>query len=181
FWHAAGSIGPRLAGHDFYYTIGANIGSADCAVPTNGLSWRSTRPPVVLEHWPVHSDRSFDRFTTVASWRGTYGPVQNTGKTYGLKVHEFRKFLDLARRNGAKFEIALQIDPADKRDIDALVTTGWFLVDPKKMCGTPDAFRDYVASSGAEFSAAQSIYVDTHSGWFSDRTVRYLASGRPAL
>src|SRR5262249_44858849 len=117
----------------------------------------------------------------VASWRGAYGPVQHNGKTYGLKVHEFRKFLDLPRRNGAKFEIALQIDPADKRDIDALVTTGWFLVDPKKMCGTPDAFRDYVASSGAEFSAAQSIYVDTHSGWFSDRTVRYLASGRPAL
>ena len=28
---------------------------------------------------------------------------------------------------------------------------------------------------------AQGIYVDTASGWFSDRTVRYLASGKPAL
>ena len=35
--------------------------------------------------------------------------------------------------------------------------------------------------SGAEFSVAQGIYVDTGSGWFSDRTVRYLASGKPAL
>ena len=35
--------------------------------------------------------------------------------------------------------------------------------------------------SGAEFSVAQGIYVETRSGWFSDRTTRYLASGRPAL
>ena len=35
--------------------------------------------------------------------------------------------------------------------------------------------------SGAEFSVAQGIYVETASGWFSDRTVRYLASGKPAL
>ena len=35
--------------------------------------------------------------------------------------------------------------------------------------------------SGAEFSVAQGIYVDTHSGWFSDRSIRYLASGKPVL
>jgi hypothetical protein len=181
FWHAAGSSGPRLTGHDFYYTIGANIGSTDCAIPTNGLTWRHTRPPSVLEQWPVRPDRCFDRFTTVASWRGAYGPVRHNGKTYGLKVHEFRKFLDLPRRNGAKFEVALQIDPADTKDVSALLAHGWLLIDPKKACGTTEAFRDYVANSGAEFSPAQGIYVDTHSGWFSDRTVRYLASGRPAL
>jgi hypothetical protein len=180
-WQAEGTGGTRFASHDFYYTIGANIHSSDCPIPTNGLTWQHTRPPVVLEQWPVRTDRSFDRFTTVASWRGAYGPVRHKGKTYGLKVHEFRKFIDLPRRNGAKFEVALQIDPADKKDLDALLDHGWLLVDPKKACGTADAFRDYVASSGAEFSAAQGIYVDTHSGWFSDRTVRYLASGRPAL
>jgi len=181
FWEAAGNHGPRLAGHDFYFTIGANIGSADCPIPTNGLTWRHTRPPAMLEHWPVYADRSFDRFTTVASWRGAYGPVQHNGKTYGLKVHEFRKFLDLPRRNGAKFEVALQIDAADKKDREALLAHGWSLVDPKTACGTADAFRDYVATSGAEFSAAQGIYVETNSAWFSDRTVRYLASARPAL
>ena len=36
-------------------------------------------------------------------------------------------------------------------------------------------------ASSAEFSVAQGIYVETQSGWFSDRTVRYLASGKPAL
>ena len=28
---------------------------------------------------------------------------------------------------------------------------------------------------------AQGVYVETRSGWFSDRTTRYLASGKPAL
>jgi hypothetical protein len=38
-----------------------------------------------------------------------------------------------------------------------------------------------VQSSGAEFSVAQGIYVETESGWFSDRSARYLASGKPVL
>jgi hypothetical protein len=54
-------------------------------------------------------------------------------------------------------------------------------VDPKVVAPDPEAFRRYVRASGAEFSVAQGIYVETESGWFSDRTVRYLASGKPAL
>ena len=41
--------------------------------------------------------------------------------------------------------------------------------------------RAYVQESSAEFSAAQGMYVDTACGWFSDRSVRYLASGKPVL
>ncbi len=79
------------------------------------------------------------------------------------------------------FEIALQIHPADSKDLEALKTHGWQIVDPKQVADSPDAFRKYVRNSSAEFSVAQGIYVDTNSGWFSDRTVRYLASGKPAL
>jgi hypothetical protein len=181
FWQAAGTPGSRLAGHDFYFTIGANIGKSDCPIPTVGIPWHHTRPPVVLEHWPMRVSGGLDRFTTVASWRGAYAPIQHNGKTYGVKAHEFRKFLPLPERNGSKFEIALQIDAADQKDVHALLGHGWQLVDPKVRCGSADDYRAYVAGSGAEFSAAQGTYVDTNSGWFSDRTVRYLASGRPAL
>ncbi len=80
-----------------------------------------------------------------------------------------------------KFEIALDIDPADERDLTALREHGWHVVDPKVVASGPIAFREYVQASGAEFSVAQGIYVTTQSGWFSDRTVRYLASGRPVL
>lgn len=117
----------------------------------------------------------------MANWRGSFGPVDFAGKTYGLKVHEFRKVFELPRRSVQKFEIALQIHPGDKNDLDTLVKNGWQVVDPRPLTDTPDSFRNYVQNSGAEFSVAQGIYVDTRSGWFSDRTVRYLASGKPAL
>jgi hypothetical protein len=181
FWRVAGHAEARLDGHDFYFTIGANIGAPDCVIPTGEITWRHTRPPVMLSEWPVCGTKSFDRFTTVASWRGAYGPVQFGGKTYGLKVHEFRKFLDLPSRSGLRFEIALQIHPGDQKDMDALRYHGWQIVDPKNVAGSPDAYRRYLQASSAEFSVAQAIYVDTNSGWFSDRTARYLASGRPAL
>jgi hypothetical protein len=181
FWHAAGNTGLRLDGHDFYFTIGENIGAPFCAIPVGNLRWRRTRQPVVLEHWPLSREGDPDLFTTVASWRGPYGRVQYGGKTFGLKVHEFRKFVELPGRTRQKFEIALDIHPADEKDLDLLHRHGWRLVDPKVVAPDPGAFRRYVGTSGAELSAAQGIYVETESGWFSDRTVRYLASGKPAL
>ena len=86
--------------------------------------------------------------------------------------------LDVA---GGSFELALDIHPADSRDRDLLVRHGWRLVDPRRVARGPSEFRRYVQDSGAEFSVAQGMYVDTYSGWVSDRTVRYLASGKPAL
>lgn len=182
YWHAAGNFGPRLANHDFYFTVGENIGRPSCSIPTGEIHWRPTRQPVVLADWPFRDEPTGCRFTTIASWRGPYGPIEHAGTTFGLKVHEFRKLIDLPRLAGsASFEIALDIHPSDERDRLALQDHGWRIADPRRVAGDPDAFRRYVQSSGAEFSAAQGIYVATGSGWFSDRTVRYLASGRPAL
>jgi hypothetical protein len=181
FWHAAGNAGARVEGHDFYFTVGENVGTAGCAVPTGGLRWRPTRQPVVLEEWPVAAEGRRDRFTTVASWRGPYGPVRQGTATLGPKAHEFRKFLHLPEMARGEFEIALDIHAADGKDLDLLRGHGWKVVDPAAVAADPSAFRRYVQTSGAEFSVAQGIYVQTDSGWFSDRTVRYLASGKPAL
>ena len=99
----------------------------------------------------------------------------------GLKVHEFRKFVTLPALTGDDFEIALAIDPGDWKDRELLVENGWRLADPAAVAGSPAEFRDYVMRSAAEFSVAQGVYVDTRSGWISDRTIRYLAAGKPAL
>jgi hypothetical protein len=136
---------------------------------------------VVLDEWPVVNGASGARFTTVGSWRGGYGPLHHDGRTYGQKAHEFRRFAGIPRRSKQTFEAALDIQPADHRDAELLRTNGWTLVDPRNVAGDPDAFRRYVQGSGAEFSPAQGVYVETGSGWFSDRTTRYLASGRPAV
>jgi hypothetical protein len=181
FWHEAGLEGANVEGHDVYFTIGELIGTDDCPIPTAGIDWIPVRQPVVLDDWPFAEAGDPDRFTTVATWRGPYGPVEIGGRTYGLKVHEFRKFIELPRRSAGRFEIALDIHPGDERDLAALREHGWSVVDPRRVAGDPDALRSYVQGSGAEFSAAQGMYVDTACGWFSDRTVRYLASGKPAV
>jgi hypothetical protein len=181
FWHQEGLAGANVDGHDLYFTIGELIGTRGCPIPTCAIEWRPVRQPVVLEDWPVTDSADPDRFTTVGTWRGSFGPIEHGGRTYGLKVHEFRRLIALPRRSPHEFEIALDIDPADGRDLAALRENGWRIVDPREVASDPDAFRVYVQASGAEFSVAQGMYVDTRCGWFSDRTTRYLASGKPAL
>ena len=181
FWCAAGDTGAHLDGHDLYFTIGENIGSPVCPIPVGEVRWRKTRPPVVLDYWPVSTDEARKHFTTVGTWRGPYGPVQIGDKTFGLKAHEFRKFIDLPGRVDTHFEIALDIHPDEEKDLTLLRRHRWQMVDPKLAVPDPIAFRHYVQTSRAEFSVAQGIYVETKSGWVSDRTVRYLASGKPTL
>jgi hypothetical protein len=182
FWHAAGLAEDRLRDHDVYFSVGENIGQPFCGVPSGGIAWRRTRQPIVLEEWPVVASQPPSlRFTTVASWRGALGRVTHESTTYGVKAHEFRKFMTLPARSALRFEIALDVDHADRSDLDALRRNRWHVVDPKTVVPDPLSFRRYVQQSSAEFSVAQGIYVDTQSGWFSDRTVRYLASGKPAV
>lgn len=181
FWHAQSSLGTHLESHDFFFTVGENIGTPGCPIPTGGLTWRRKRRFLVLDEWPVCGGGDRDRLTTVAAWRGVFGPVEHGGRRYGLKVHEFRKFITLPRRAPQIFEIALRIHRSDRADLEALRANGWRLVDPHEAAGDPLAFRRYVQGSGGECSVAQGIYVETESGWLSDRTVRYLASGRPCL
>ena len=168
-----------FAGHDAFVTVGTRI--ADSGVPTCGLEWHPILPPVHLPDWPVAPPAPHAPITTVASWRGPFGPVEHGGTTYGLRVHEFRRFVDLPAMTGASFELALDIDPADHADRAALVAAGWALVDPRLAAGTPDAYRDYVTGSQAELMIAKHLYVATRAGWFSDRSSCYLATGRPVV
>jgi hypothetical protein len=136
---------------------------------------------VILDDWPVSTDGNPDRFTTVGGWRGAYGSITYGDRTYGAKAHEFRKLIDLPRHVPQTFELAMEIQRGDDQDRQALREHGWNLVDPVTVAGSPTAFRRYIQESGGEFSTAQGIYVDMNTGWFSDRTVRYLASGKPVV
>ena len=181
FWHRSGALGRVLERHDSFLTVALAIGRPTCSIPTDGFDWRPVAPPVVLDDWPVAAEPPERRFTTVGSWRGGYGRVEREGHTFGQKAHEFRRFADVPRLASVPCEVALDIHPADQGDTDMLQAGGWQVVDPHEAAGDPDAFRRYVQASSAELSPAQGIYVETSSGWFSDRTTRYLASGRPAV
>lgn len=179
-WQALGQH-ETFGGHDAYVTIAENMGQSDCLIPTCGLDWITTRQPIVLDEWPVADDRGQGAITSVASWRGAYGPIVHDGTTYNLRAHEFRKFAALPRLAPGRFELALDIHPADGKDIDLLRGHGWSLVEPRLVARDPWGYREYIRRSAAELMIAKGMYVQTRSGWFSDRSICYLASGRPVL
>jgi hypothetical protein len=181
-WHADPAVEFELVGHDHYATVGLNVGGERSPIPSGGIEWLPTLPPVVLEQWPAAAVPSSPlRLTTVASWRAPFGAPLLTGRQTSLKHHQFRRFLELPERVGAELELALDIHPGDAADLEALRSHGWRIVDPHEVAASPTLFRDYLAGSGAEFSVAQGIYAEAVSGWFSDRSAAYLASGRPVL
>jgi hypothetical protein len=181
-WRALGLHDP-FEGHDAFVTIGERIGQADCTIPTNGLDWITTPQPVALDHWPPQSPESGagGAFTSVASWRGPFAPVEYEGVTYGLRVHEFRRFADLPRRTAERLEVALDIHEAETADLALLRSNEWRLADPAREAADPWAYRAYVQRSKGELMIAKNMYVASRSGWLSDRSICYLASGRPVI
>ena len=177
-WRELG-LADILSGHDRFVSIAQNIGQSDCSVPTCGFDWITTRHPIVLDQWPVAAARG--PFTTIGAWRGPFAPVEYLGKTYGLRVHEFRHFATLPRMSPEHFEVAIDVHPDDKRDLELLKSNGWTLANPALATSTPSAYRSFIQRSGAEFAPAKNMYVQTRAGWFSDRSICYLASGKPVL
>jgi len=179
-WHAVEGIDMRLDAHTHFVTISDTVGAADGPIPSCGRRWIPTLPPVVLSEWPTAECLAHDALTTVANWRG-YGSIDHAGVHYGQKAHSLRPLMDLPTRTTELFRLALAIHPGEVRDRAALDENGWELLDPDDVAATPDDYRRFVQGSKAEFGIAKSGYVASKSGWFSDRSACYLASGRPVI
>lgn len=178
-WQAQG-IDMGFDRHSHFATIAWNIGQAGCTVPTCGRTWITTPQPIVLAQWPVASEIVHDGLTTVAHWR-SYGSVTHDGIFHGQKAHAWRELTAVPTLTAEKCLPALAIHPDEVRDLAALRDAGWQLLDPAEHCGTPADYRRFVQGSKAELAIAKSGYVLSQCGWFSDRSVCYLASGRPVI
>jgi hypothetical protein len=179
-WQAAQGIDMGFGGHTHFITVGGAIGHPDCPVPTCDLDWLPTWPPVVLDYWPVAQETVYPAFTTVANWRG-YGSIEHDGEFYGQKAHSLRPLMALPTLTEETFMLALAIHPDEEKDLMALRQNGWQLLDPTQETPTPAAYRRFVRGSRAEFGIAKHGYVHARCGWFSDRSVCYLAAGRPVI
>ena len=179
-WHAGEGVDMRFDAHTHFVTVADGIGRPDCPIPTCDREWIPTLPPVVLDEWPLAEEPADHGATTVAHWR-SYGSIHHDGVHYGQKVHSLRPLIDLPRRTRARFELALGIHPDETDDLLALEENGWALLDPGRVASTPEDYRRFVQRSWAEFGLAKSGYVVSGSGWFSDRSACYLASGRPVI
>jgi hypothetical protein len=179
-WHETGSdMGLDL--HTHFATVGMSLGRDGCPIPDCGRSWIHTLPPVALEHWPVEDGAPRrDAFTSVGHWR-SYGSVEYEGIHYGQRAHSLRELIELPRHSDSSFRLALGIHRDETSDLEALRANGWELLDPHEVAGSPAAYAEFVRGSKAELSVAKSGYVASGSGWFSDRSACYLASGRPVV
>ena len=156
------------------FTIGQRLGSEDCSIPKSGGPWLKTLPPVFLPEWPVAQSQGVC-FSSVIRWQGLRD-AKYDGVSYGQRDQEFPKFLELPRRTSQKFRLALM-----GTDPENLTRYGWEVSPGEVVSKTPVLYRQFIQQSRGEFSVPKHGYVAARSGWFSDRSVCYLASGRPVL
>jgi hypothetical protein len=170
-----GSHGYRA--HDHFFTYAERMSQPGCILPDLGIHWCPTRPPVVMDCW--RSQHPETAWTTVLTWNNFRKPVEYQGKLYGTKEMEFPKVEALpARLPEVTFELAVG---GGGPPIDHWRQLAWRVVDSHAVSRTLDEYRDYIERSRGEFSVAKNLYAATRSGWFSCRSVCYLAAGRPVV
>jgi hypothetical protein len=171
-----------VGGHDAYLTIGMNLGASDSPIPLGGVPWARVWPTVHLGSWPLQPPPRPDaRYTTVTQWWNNHYAFLD-GETYDCnKRSGFLPLLPLPRRAGVPLEIAANLHADETADRALLADHGWRLVDPETVAGSAADFQRYVRESRGEVSATKPAYVKARAGWISDRTVCYLASGRPCV
>jgi hypothetical protein len=163
--------------HTAFLSFGENIGQPGCGIPYDDLPWKPTRQPIVLDMWEATSGPSDGSFTTVMQW-DSYPSRNYAGLSYGMKSASFPPYLDIPTVTSGRFELALGGTSAPRK---MLTDHGWAVVDPQQISADPSNYQDYIRRSKAEFTVAKHGYVSSNSGWFSERTAAYLASGRPAV
>lgn len=189
FWIGAGQL--QVPAHDVYVTTGETVGTAAACFPDCGVSWIHIRPPVCLDLWPYVDDAPGAAFTTVSSWWG--GGAKGHAEWIvdeaadlrydNCKRVSFLEFADLPRRSASPLELALNLsdDADDAAERQMLERIGWRVRHSRDVAATPQAYREYVRRSRGEFSCAKPSCMRFRNAWVSDRTICYLASGRPVV
>jgi hypothetical protein len=180
FWISRGYISP--ADHDLYFTTGETVGNGAGLIPDCGIPWLHIRPPVFLDLWPYAYDGDAEAFTTVSTWWGERDYVGEPGDYYdNTKRTSFFDFIDLPERTGQQLEVALFLADSDDDDRRSLEEHGWRVRHSPEVAGTPEQYRGYVQGSRGEFSWAKASCMRFQNAWVSDRSLCYLASGKPVV
>lgn len=170
-----------LPPHDVYFTTGETVGTPHLRFPECGLPWVRIPPAVALDLWPYVTDSRCDTFTTVSSWWGDEWITDGKDHYENNKRVSFLEYWDLPRRSGAALELALFLGPGDAADIARLESGGWRVRHSGEVARTPSTYQRYIQQSRGEFSCAKPSCMKFQNAWISDRTLCYLASGKPAI
>jgi hypothetical protein len=179
YWMTKMELGQ--SSHDEFWTIGLNIKGSDCQLPKSSLCWKTFYPLADTRLLQSQPRPRLPKFTTIGQWYWS-GAVEVAGEFPDLsKRIMFEPYLGLpARVPEAQFELAMNIG-SDDPERARLQQLGWRVVDPHRVARTPRAYRRYMASALAEFTAIKGVDVAWQTGWLSDRAAAFLALGRPVI
>jgi hypothetical protein len=162
--------------HTHYFTFGENYGKEYCTIPADGFDWKPARQPVFIDAWKNNISSTHNGWTTVMQW-DSYKEREYLGKVYGMKSKTFQQYIDLPSRNSnEKFQLAVGEGPAE-----VLNSRNWNPIPSLDVSKSLDLYKDFIANSKGEFAVAKHRYAITNSGWFSERSACYLASGKPVI
>ena len=177
-WMDAGETGGSE--YERYFTIGETVGTAEACFPDCGLTWIYTPPPVFLGEWTVAPSEPEAAYTTVTHLYA--GTVEIDGQEFDNdKRTAFLEYLDLPSRTSQRLELALCLGTDDAKDGPLFERAGWRVRDAWDVTATPQDYAAYIRSSRGEFSCAKPSCLLLQNAWISDRTICYLASGKPAV
>jgi len=180
FWMSRGQL--SVARHDVYFTTGETVGTSEAFFPDCSIRWNYTPPPICLESWPVAFDPGAEKFTTVSNWDADDWIVDQEQTYENTKRVAFLEFADLARMAPQRLELALFLrTERDAEEGRELERRGWSVRHSNEVAGTPEEYRAYIQVSRGEFSCARPSCMRFENAWISDRTLCYLASGKPAV
>jgi hypothetical protein len=170
-----------LARHDVYFTTGETVGQPGAKFPDVGLPWYYVPPCVALDFWPVTPAPVDAPFTTVSHWYAQEW-VDDGGEGYANdKRSGFLPYLDLPSHTRQPLELTLCFGDGDEDEREDLLRRGWRVRESGEISSTPWEYQQYLQGSRGEFSCAKPSTVRMQNAWVSDRTLCYLASGKPAV
>jgi len=172
----------KLDRYDCLFTYGENLGADDCLVPITRYKWQKTRPPVCLDLWASAAPPPPPpgaHLTSIANWKHSGKDIDWQGTTWRWsKHHNFIRFMNIPQDASLKIELA--VGAISKEERERLTANQW-ITSSSGQLDSPDAYRRFIQQSLGEFTVAKDQYVAPRSGWFSDRSVCYLAAGRPVV
>jgi hypothetical protein len=170
-----------LSPHDRYFTIGETVGTSDARFSDCGLRWQYTPPCVALDFWPVCEAPPGAAYTTVSHWHSKDWILDGSELYDNTKRTGFVPYLKLPHKADARLELALSLHGDERNERASLERDGWVIREATSVCRTPPDYQRYIQNSRGECSCAKPFYVRLQTAWISDRTLCYLASGKPAV
>jgi hypothetical protein len=172
----------NIADHDVWLTIGTRINAPDSRIPKLGVRWKTFDGFVYTPMWRAAPDPGAAApFTSITQWTWETLPLGDRSVSVS-KRQAYLNYAELPRLARRPIELAANIGEADPGgDRDFLRERGWRLADPHQVAYSPRAYQEYIRASRGEFMCPKPIHIDLKTGWFSDRSLSYLASGRPVV